>query len=54
LQRRLGNLFGRLVQPGVDDFKTMVAKGARDGLGTAVVTIEARLRNDHSIGALHE
>ena len=54
LERGLGDLLGRLVQPGVDDLETVVAQRSGDGLRSTIVAIEARLRDDDSIRALHE
>jgi hypothetical protein len=54
LQRGLRDLLGRLVQAGVDDLEAMVAQRAGDGLRATIVAIEARLRDDDSIRALHK
>jgi hypothetical protein len=39
LQRSFGNLFGHLVQTGVDHFEAVVTKGARNRLGATVMAI---------------
>ena len=54
LEDGLGDLFGSLMQPGVDDLEPMVPESSGDGLGTAIMTVKARLRNDDSVGAFHE
>ena len=54
LQGRLGDLFRGLMQPRVDDFETMIAKGARDGLRAPIMPIEAGLGNNNTVGPLHE
>ena len=54
LQRRFGDLFGRLMQPGVDDFKAMVAQGSRNGLCAPIVAVETWLGNNNAIGPLHK
>jgi len=54
LQRRLGDLLGRLVQTRVDDLETVVPEGPRDGLGTTVVAVEAGLGDNYSVGAFHK
>ena len=41
------NLLRSLVQPGVNDLETCVAEGTGDDLGTAVVTVQARLSNKY-------
>ncbi len=46
LQRRRGDMFRCLAQPGVDHLHAGVAEGARNHLGAPVVAIEARLGND--------
>ena len=38
----------RLVQPGVDDFHAGIAQRGRDDFRAAVVTVEARLCNEHA------
>jgi hypothetical protein len=43
----LDDLLRALMQAGVDDLHAGVAQGAGHHLGAAVVTIEARLRDDH-------
>ena len=48
LNRRLDDLLGRLVQPGVDDLHAGVAQRARDDLRAAVVPVEPRFRDDDS------
>ena len=48
LNRRLDDLLGRLVQPGVDDLHARVAQRARDDLRAAVVPGEPRFRDDDS------
>ena len=53
LHGRLGDLLGRLVQPGVDHLEAVVAQRPGDGLGAPVVTVEAGLGHDDSIGAFH-
>jgi hypothetical protein len=53
LQGGFGNLFGCLVQTCVDDFKTVITQCPRDGLGTTIVTIKARLGYDNAIWPLH-
>ena len=49
----LHDLLGRLVQAGVDDLHTGIAKRPGDDLGSAIVAIESRLRNDHADPACH-
>ena len=49
----LDHLLRRLVQAGVDDLEPGVAQRPRDHLGSSIVTIEARLRDDDSIPTLH-
>ena len=44
---------GRLVQPGVDDLEPAVAQRPGDDLGAPIVTVEAGLRDDDSVPALH-
>ena len=53
LQRRLGDLLGRLVQARVDDLEPGVAQRPGDGLGPSVVAVEAGLGHDHAIGPVH-
>ena len=53
LHGRLGDLLGRLVQPGVDDLEAVVPQRPGDGLGPPVVPVEAGLGHDDSIGAIH-
>ena len=48
LNRRLDDLLGRLVQPGVDDLHAGVAQRARDDLRAAVVPVEPWFRDDDS------
>ena len=52
LQRGLGHLLGRLEQPGVDDLEARVAQRRAMTL-TSVMTVEAGLGHDDSIGPLH-
>src|SRR6476659_4210445 len=49
----LDDLLRGLVQPGVDHLHARVAQGARDDLRAAVVTVEPRLRHDHSDFSRH-
>ena len=49
LEDGLGDLFGRLVQPGVDDLEPVVPEGTGDGLGAAIVAVQARLGNDDAV-----
>ena len=42
LEDGLGDLFGSLMQPGVDDLEPMVPESSGDGLGTAIMTVKAR------------
>ena len=49
----LDDLLGRLVEAGVDDLHTGIAKRPGDDLGSAIVAIESRLRNDHADPACH-
>jgi hypothetical protein len=53
LNHRLDNLFGRLVQSGVDDLEAGVAKGPGDHFGAPIVTVEAGLGDYDSVRALH-
>ena len=53
LQGGLGDLLRRLVQTGVDHLEAAVSEGAGDDLGTAVVTVQTRFGDDHSIPTLH-
>ena len=53
LDRGLGDLLGRLVQPGVDDLEPRIAERAGHDLGAAVVPVEPGLRDDHSIRLGH-
>jgi hypothetical protein len=39
LYRRLNNLFWSLVKPGVNDFKSRIAKRPSDHFGAAIMTI---------------
>ena len=48
LQRRRGDLLGRLPQAGVDDFHAGVAQRPRDDLRAAIVPVEPRLGDDDS------
>ena len=48
LDRRVDDLLGRLVEPGVDDLHTGVAQRPRDHLGPAVVAVEPRLGHHHA------
>src|SRR6266550_22037 len=52
LDRRLGDLLGRLVQAGVDHFHSSVAQSGGDDLGDAVVAVEPGLRHEHPNRAL--
>jgi hypothetical protein len=54
LQGGFGDLFRRLMQPGVDDFKAMVAQGSRNGLCTPIVAVETRFGDNDAIGPLHK
>lgn len=46
-----GDHLGGLVEAGVDDFHPGVAESGGDDLGTAVVTIETGLGDEHTNGA---
>ena len=48
------DLFGRLMQSGVDDLETRVAQGARDDLGAAVVAVQTGLGDHNTVGTLHD
>jgi hypothetical protein len=50
----LDNLFGSLVQSGIDDFESGVAKRAGDHLGASIVTVEAGFGDYDPIRALHQ
>ena len=54
LQDGFGDLFGGLVQAGVDDLEAMVAQREGDGLRATIMAIEPGLRHDDAIRALHE
>ena len=54
LQRGFGDLFGRLMQPGVDDFKAVVAQGSLNGLCAPIVAVETWLGNNDAIGPFHK
>ena len=54
LQHGLGDLLGRLVEPGVDHLEPVVAQRPRDRLRTAVVPVEPRLGHDDAVRPLHE
>ena len=54
LQGGFGDLFGGLVQTGLDDLESVIAKGAGDGFCPTIMAVEARLGNDYSIGPLHK
>lgn len=41
------------MQAGVNDLEARITKGPSDDLGAAIVTIEARLRNDNTVGTFH-
>jgi len=45
----LGDLLGRLVKAGVDDLEARVAERAGHDFRAAVVPVQARLRDDHSV-----
>ena len=49
----LDDLLRRLVQARVDDLHAGIAKRPGDDLGSAIVAIESRLRNDHADPACH-
>ena len=49
----LDDLLGCLVQPGVDDLEAGVAERSGDHLRAAVVAVEPRLRDDHSVRPHH-
>ena len=51
--RRLDDLLRRLVKAGVDDLHAGVAQRPGDDLGAAIVTVEARLGDDHADGPTH-
>ena len=53
LDRGLGDLLGRLMQPGVDDLEARVAERAGHHLRAAVVPVEPGLRDDHSVRLGH-
>ena len=53
LDRGLGDLLRRLMQPGVDHLEAGVAQRARDHLGPTVVAVEPRLRHDHPMRCGH-
>ena len=53
LDRRLDDLLGRLVQPGVDDFEAGVAQSASDHLGAAVMPVEPGLGDHNTIRTFH-
>ena len=53
LDRGLGDLLGGLVQARVDHLEPGVAQGACHHFGPAVMSVEARLRHDHAVGAGH-
>ena len=46
LDRRLDDLLGGLVQPGVDDLHARVAQGPGDDLGATVMAVEPGLGHD--------
>ena len=54
LQRRLGDLLGRLMQARVNDLETVVAQRTGDGLRPAIVTIQTGLRHHNSIRPIHK
>ena len=53
LEDGLGDLLRRLVQAGVDDLEAAVAQRPGDDLRAPIVTVEAGLRDDDSVPALH-
>ena len=54
LQNGLSDLFGSLMEAGVDDFEPVVAQGPGDCLGPAVMPIESGLCHDDTVRTLHE
>ena len=48
LNRRLGDHFGRLMQPGINHLEAGVAQRAGDNLGATIVAVEAWFRDDDS------
>src|SRR5690606_34804353 len=48
LEGGFGDHFGRLADAGVDHLAATVAQGAGDDLGTAIMAIEARLRDENA------
>ena len=50
LDRGLDNFLGRAVQAGIDHVHAGVAKGARDHLDPAIVSVEADLGEEHPDG----
>ncbi len=53
LQCRLGDLFRGLVQTGVNHLEPAIAQGSGDHFRATIMTIEARLGDNHSVTALH-
>jgi hypothetical protein len=53
LANGLGHLLGCLEQAGVDHLEARIAQGPSDDLDPAVVAVEAWLRHDDSVSALH-
>jgi len=43
-----------MVEAGVDDPETMVAKSSGNGFGPSVVAVEAGSADDDAVGALHK
>jgi histone H3/H4 len=54
LDGRVGDLFRRLVQTGVDELEPRVAKDAGDHLAPAVMAVQARLGDDDPKLARHD
>ena len=54
LDGRVGDLFWRLVQTGVDELEPGVAKDAGDHLAPAVMAVQARLGDDDPKLARHD
>src|SRR5258705_2748882 len=50
LNRRLGDLFGGLVEPGVDDFHPRIAQRRRDNLRSPVVDRKSTRLNSSHLG----